>query len=473
MIVNHILTVERDELTQKQWRKLFNRLTFTDAEENEWRFFRWRKQRGVVELPRGAWSMPEFDNVEYQDKRSCPKMPELEYVLELDNTDKDRGGSMNWAGQSDAVEAMLEQEQGIVVRMPGSGKSQIVLAFVAKCKTRALVIVHTHDLMKQWVQYAERAIPGIDVGVIQGRNYRIGQLTIATVQTLREYVDYENPKWWEQFGATIVDETHHAPAASWEVILNASTSRYRLGVTATEKRADKLDPVINYLIGPVIHRGDFTPELPTEVVPVKTGYYYPMRGRWDWSKMVRDLVNDDKRNALIAKKADEQVRKGHTVLILSRSIAQLENVQALMKTDRNAILAASGKSGVKGAARQQLVKNFRSGKLRCALATQLADEGLDVRRIGRLHLIHPGKFEGRIRQQVGRGLRTHADKYDFKILDYVDDRIPTLRRQWMERKRAYKTMKIPVKKMANERMEYLKRKSKLTVKRSRRAHVET
>jgi len=442
VIVDNILTLDRDELTRKQWAKLFDRLTFTDATGQYFHCFRVRKRSGVVEIPRGAWYMPEFEHVTYEDRRSCPPMPECEFTLKLDDIEK----SKNFKGQSAAVDAMLEQEQGLIVRMPGSGKSQILLNFVARCKTRSLVIVHTHDLIKQWMTYAKRAIPDIDIGLIQGPNYKIGHLTIASVQTLVDYVNYTEPEWWEQFGATLVDETHHAPADTWNLILNNSMSRYRIGATATEKRADKRDPEVKFLIGPVIHRGDFEPEVPTEVVPIKTGYYFPYRGSFDWQKMIRDLIRNKPRNKLIAEHADKEVRAGNSVLILSRRTEHLELISDFMETDRHEILAASGPSAVRGRKREQLVKNFRSGKLRCVLATQLADEGLDVRRLNRVFLVHPGKAEGRIIQQVGRALRAHADKKDAAIYDFVDDRISVLRKQWMWRKQAYKGMKIPVKK---------------------------
>lgn len=468
MIVENILRVGRDELSEKQWRKLLRRLTFIDADENEWRFYRWRKRQKVMELPRGAWAFPEFENVEYEDRRSCPPMPEHEFLVKLDDISK----SKNFEGQSAAVEAMLAQEQGLVVRMPGSGKSQIVLAFTARCKTRVLVIVHTRDLMNQWVTYAKRAVPTLDVGTIQGKNYHVGQLTIATVQTLRDFVDYTDLKWWRQFGAVVCDETHHAPATSWETILNASTARYRFGMTATEARADKRDPAIKYLVGPVIHKQEFENEIPTNVVAVKTGYYFPYRGSWDWGRLLRDLVADPKRNAKIAAIADREVAAGNYVLILSRRIKQLEEVQALMKTERNAILAASGRSGVRGRVRDQLVKNMRSGKLRCALATQLADEGLDVPRLNRVLLIHPGKFEGRIKQQVGRGGRAYRDKTDLIVYDFIDE-VPVLRRQWRERKRAYKRMKIDVKGGAEDALEKIGKRfvSNLKPKRSKRSRA--
>ena len=445
MIVENILSVHRDELTESQWRKLLSRLTFADADDNEWHYYRWRKRQGIMQIPRGAWSMPEFEHVTYEDERSCPPMPVLDYTVKLDDISK----SKKFAGQSDAVKAMLLQEQGVVVRQPGSGKSQIGLAFVAAVGTRSLVIVHTHDLMKQWALYAERAIPGIDVGIVQGSNYHVGHLTIATVQTLKDYCDYMDLSWWRQFGAVIVDETHHAPATTWEVVLNNSTSRYRLGLTATEKRADGRNKAINYLIGPVIARGDDEPEVPTEVIPVKTGYYFPYRGSFDWGRLIKDIVRDEKRNKLIAADADKEVAAGHSVLILSRSILHLELIQSFMKTNRNVVFAASGPSGVRGKARERLIKNLRSGKIRCALATQLADEGLDVPRIDRIMLVHPGKFEGKIRQQVGRGGRMHRDKTDCIIRDYIDE-VKVLRRQWRERKQAYKNMHIKVRKLKGD-----------------------
>jgi superfamily II DNA or RNA helicase len=61
-------------------------------------------------------------------------------------------------------------------------------------------------------------------------------------------------------------------------------------------------------------------------------------------------------------------------------------------------------------------------------------------------LTFPGKHDGRIVQQVGRALREHDLKTEAIIYDIVDDRIGPLRRQWMERKRAYKKMKIKVRK---------------------------
>jgi superfamily II DNA or RNA helicase len=72
-----------------------------------------------------------------------------------------------------------------------------------------------------------------------------------------------------------------------------------------------------------------------------------------------------------------------------------------------------------------------------------------VPRLNRVLLVHPGKFEGRIKQQVGRILRVYRDKEDAIVYDFIDE-IPVLRRQWRERKRAYKQMHIPVRKIKGD-----------------------
>jgi superfamily II DNA or RNA helicase len=85
----------------------------------------------------------------------------------LDATEKDE----RFKGQLKTVETMLREEQGLIIRPPGTGKTQIALGFAAQCQTRVLVLVHTEDILNQWVEYIENAIPSLkgNVGVIRGK----------------------------------------------------------------------------------------------------------------------------------------------------------------------------------------------------------------------------------------------------------------------------------------------------------------
>jgi superfamily II DNA or RNA helicase len=150
------------------------------------------------------------------------------------------------------------------------------------------------------------------------------------------------------------------------------------------------------------------------------------------------------------KRVVDKCVKGHSVLVLSREIDHLEAIFDHIQLEHGfdegwtqlyTILAAKLKTKPE---RRELLDKFRAGEIKCVLATQLADEALDVPILSRVFLTFPGKHDGRIIQQVGRALREHPEKRDAVIYDVVDDLVGVLRRQWMMRKRAYKQMKIRV-----------------------------
>lgn len=441
MKLGSTIRIEYDEITERDLKKIRRELQFVAPNGEVIVCYRDVFAGGYIRMPRGAryvlnGAVPARG---IYDLRSMPEMPELEFVLKLDDVKKDE----RFKGQSEAVAAMLEEEQGQIIRPPGTGKTQIALAFVAKCKTRTLVLVHTKDILDQWVRAAENAIPGISIGIIQGNKATIGHLTIATVQSIRRFTEPHDgkKKFWRQFGAVIVDEGHHGSAATWETILNSCPAYYRFGLTASPTRADGMHPLLKFLIGPVIHRQKFSSPIDLKVVPVKTKFYYPYRGTWDWSRMVTALTEDEERNDEIARIADREARKGNSVLILSRRIEHLERIAGKL-TQRCEILTGNRKTKD----RRQILADFRDGRIQIVLATQLADEALDVPRLNRVILTHPGKHEGRIIQQVGRAIREHPEKEDAVIYDVIDPKVKVLNRQWSQRRRTYRQNKITIRK---------------------------
>jgi superfamily II DNA or RNA helicase len=431
MIVGSKISIGYDELSQREWKRLFQALTFVNGNQEVVECYRQLYTKGRVLIPRGAWHL--VDQLDYVDKRVKPRAKfQSNFQIELDAVHLDK----RFAGQSDAVGAMLTYEQGQIIRPPGTGKSQIVLAFVSMCGTPALVIVHTEDILNQWVEYAQEAMPDIEIGVIRGQEYRVGQLTISTIQTLRKYTDRN---FWMQFGALIADEAHHGAAASWEQTINRSPAFYRFGFTASETRADGMHPALKHIFGPVIHKQEFSSPVKLSVEPVRTRFYFGYRGAFDWMPMLNKLVQDDKRNRQIARIVNDEISRGNSILVLSRRIEHLERIASLVEGSCEIL---TGKR--KRVDRKRILRDFRSGKLRCLLATQLADEALDVPRLNRVVLTHPGKHEGRIIQQIGRAIRTHPEKHDAVIYDIVDMRVNVLRRQWSQRRRTYKANKISI-----------------------------
>jgi len=334
---------------------------------------------------------------------------------------------------------MLREEQGLIIRAPGTGKTQIALAFAAQCQTSVLVLVHTKDILDQWIDYASAALPDCEIGVIQGQTFKPQQITIGMVQTVKRYAN--DPKFWRRFGAVILDEAHHAAAKSFEAILNCSPSYYRFGFTATDTRADGMHPYMKHVIGPVIHKQKFSAPINTTVVPVYTNFRFQYRGSFDWTRLLDSLISNRERNEQIAKIVDRECSDGNSVLVLSRRIEHLENLSELVESESRVLVGS-----ISRAERKRILADFRAGRIRCLLATQLADEALDVR-CNRLVLTHPGKHDGRITQQVGRAIRKFEGKRDAVVYDVADTKVRVLARQWQLRKHTYLfKLKLPIKK---------------------------
>lgn len=423
-------------MTRSEWAKLFTDLTFVDADQNEVAAYDHRSGAHEVVVPRGALDMiPK--HVERVDMRSRPLMPKLQHVKELD--------ANGYTGQDDAVVSMYEHEQG-QLRLPTAwGKTTMALSFIANCKTRTLVLVHTQDLLTQWVERAEEEIPGIDVGVVQGSTCDVGHLTVATMQTMRKRYLRAGGKFWRQFGCVMIDESHHAGAEGYSWLLSVCPAYYRFGLSASSKRSDGWQPMVRYNLGPVIHSAPFKPQVELSVVPVFsefTSRYNAMR----WTSLVKDLVNDEERNDLVAEVVAKCAEDGLCTLVLSRQIKHLELIADALDDKIGCEYAiVTGQSAYRREAREAM----RDGSLKVVLGTQIFEEGVDVPSIDRIVLAFPGTDITTL-QKVGRGARAAEGKQECVVYDIVDRRVAALARQWLQRRDFYKANSITIQKKGDQ-----------------------
>src|SRR5262245_54961659 len=120
MKVDALLTIGFSELSAKEQRKLEGQLSFLNGQQEPVVCFRKNMLSQTYTIPRGAWFLlPE--HIRYHDYRVCPPMPKLDLNLDLNAIEKDP----RFEGQAEAVAAMFQQEQGLIIRPPGTGKSAI------------------------------------------------------------------------------------------------------------------------------------------------------------------------------------------------------------------------------------------------------------------------------------------------------------------------------------------------------------
>jgi superfamily II DNA or RNA helicase len=130
------------------------------------------------------------------------------------------------------------QKKPLIVAPTGSGKTVIACAIVEAAEkkgSRTLFIAHRRELIEQTSAKLDEI--GIDHGVIKAGHTRIKPalpVQVGSVQTLARRLDKNsNP-----YHLLIVDEAHHATAASYRAVLEASPNAVVLGLTATPYRAD-------------------------------------------------------------------------------------------------------------------------------------------------------------------------------------------------------------------------------------------
>lgn len=98
----------------------------------------------------------------------------------------------------------------------------------------------------------------------------------------------------------------------------------------------------------------------------------------------------------------------------------------------------NSKMGIKK--RREALEGFRTGELRCLVATSLADEGLDLPMASVLMLLSGGRSKVKAEQRTGRVLRSFAGKSEGLIYDFLDLQHPTMANQSRKRVELYRSL---------------------------------
>ncbi|MBK6461930.1 MAG: DEAD/DEAH box helicase family protein [Myxococcales bacterium] len=261
---------------------------------------------------------------------------------------------------------------------------------------------------------------GIEAGVLADGKRQIGEvLTVATPQGALAALEMLRGR----VGLVLVDEAHHAGAATWRELLLALPRRRTFGFTATV-RQDALWRAVLAHVGPVVHE---VPRAALEragllVVPsyraIETGWSFDYSGPEDWIALQAALEVDVDRRDLVADTFAGAVRgRGLGLLLCGRvEYSKLLAVELRARGLRAAALFGS----MPAKERSATLAAARAGDLDVLTATSLADEGLDLPALRVLGLAWPSRAEPRLLQRIGRVLRPSEGKDGALVIDFVD-----------------------------------------------------
>lgn len=377
------------------------------------------KHDDTYSLPRGFTrqliGLLQSSGVQYRinDKRRI--LPDVDFTF--------RGNLRDY--QREALEVIFKRDFGTLSSPTGSGKTVIGLATIAARRQPALVVVHTKELLQQWIDRVESflGIPADEVGVIGGGKVKMGdRITVALVQSLYKCAHDVAL----HVGHLVVDECHRAPSRTFTDAITAFDCRYQLGLSATPYRRDGLNRLIYWFVGDVVHKIDQAglvdngAILRAEVIRRETNFQTLLDPSTEYSKMLSDLTQDHDRNHLIVADVVEEAR-ATTGIILVLSDRKAHCVTLRDKLSEGGIDADILTGDLPARVRAQTVENLNSGKSKVVVATgQLIGEGFDCKALSTLFLATPIKFSGRVLQYLGRILRPAPGKKQAKVFDYVD-----------------------------------------------------
>lgn len=363
--------------------------------------------------------------------------------------------------QKPIVDAYLKSAKevgGGLLEVPcGKGKTVMALNIISKIQRKTLVIVHKEFLLNQWIERIGEFLPTAKVGRIQGQIVDIEDkdIVIGMLQSL-SMKEYPN-EVFQEFGLTIIDETHHIGAEVFSRALFKIVTKNMLGLSATMNRKDGLTKVFKMFIGDIVYsvereKGD---DVIVESITYETSdeefneVVYNFKGQTHYSIMIKKLCEYNHRSEFILTVLTNLLKdaRNKQIMILAHNKCLLTYLHNAIK-HRNIASVGYYIGGMK----EKDLKESESKKV--VIATYaMAEEALDIKTLSTLIMATPRTD---VTQAVGRILRVKHERP--LVVDIVDSH-EIFQRQWKKRRTFYTKNKYTIQQTTSEKyMRYYKNK---------------
>lgn len=248
--------------------------------------------------------------------------------------------------QKRIVRAIKKYENCIVRAPTGSGKTTAVIGAISEIQLPTIVVVWSTSLLKQWVDRVakELQVNRQDIGIIQGSKIKLRPITLAMQQTLNRYTDSQWDNIIDKFGMVVCDEVQRYAATTFIKSIHRFPCRYRIGISADERRKDKKEFLIYDMFGRIaedipkkeLEAKKFIHEVEVYVVPTefKADWYREQRidddQVPDYRRLIDEMISDEDRNELLRRTISMLAKKKYRTLVFSQRVDHCKRLDTLM-----------------------------------------------------------------------------------------------------------------------------------------------
>jgi superfamily II DNA or RNA helicase/HKD family nuclease len=400
----------------------------------------------VIEKFRGTfaslWSDAEFERYDPEDPASRERLR----VALRDERSVPEGSIVPlfslrpFPYQQDILDRLAIERQvhgrmrNLVVAATGTGKTVIAALDYARLaeekgtSPRLLFVAHRRELLEQARATFRNVLHEGAFGELlaDGLVPDRWEHVFATVQTASRLLPERVTA--DHFEHVIVDECHHAPAESYQRMMQFLSPRTLVGLTATPERSDgqsllgDFDGTIaaelrlwhaleQQLLVPFEYYGISDGTDLTRVRWTRTGY--------DQAALAQVYTGNDARVDLVVAQLGRRVVDPRRVRAIAFCVS-IEHAEFMARAlSARGIPAAAVHGGTRAAERAEAPRRLRERDVNVLCTCDLYNEGVDLPFVDTLLFLRPTASATVFLQQLGRGLRLSIGKQSCLVLDFI------------------------------------------------------
>ena len=310
----------------------------------------------------------------------------------------------------------------------GSGKTILMSEICRRAKGRILIVVISTELRKQTIDKLHMVCGNnISVGCIQSniREYNT-RITIATRQTLTSNsFSMKDLLQYGEYEYILIDECHTGVKQCKDIIDTICTDNTKVvGFTATPYNSqlknlyygfvykrELIDMIKEgYLIDPICY--SIKTDISLDNIKVRNNDFI--------TKKLAETININTRNKLIYNAYINKCKDRNKTIIFATDINHSKAIAEYFCN--NGISAKSIDGSLNKKEREQIFKDFETGKIKVLVNVMICTIGLDIPSIDSIIFARPTQSKALYIQMLGRGLRLspETNKKDCVVIDIVD-----------------------------------------------------